>query len=108
MMKNFEADTKRLRAIMQNYEEKKSDITEQEKKERQEVINMTKDCFNYFKLVFNEQTTRFEKGQYNDRSVLGEGPSMNETNVSRIINDNETQQAFFEEPSARLNRINND
>ena len=28
MMKNCEADAKRLKAIMQNYEEKKSDLTE--------------------------------------------------------------------------------
>ena len=54
MMKNFEADQKRLRGIMINFEEKKPDMTEPEKKERLELISMIKDCFNIFKLSFND------------------------------------------------------
>jgi hypothetical protein len=34
MMKNFEADMKRLRAIMLNYEEKSPELSTDEKKER--------------------------------------------------------------------------
>ncbi len=56
MMKVFEADQKRLKSILQAYEEKKADLQDKEKKERMEVINMTKDCFNLFKMTYNEQT----------------------------------------------------
>ena len=69
MMKVFEADQKRMKSIMQAYEEKKPDLSDREKKERMEVIQMTKDCFTLFKLEFNEQTTKFEKGQLTDVSV---------------------------------------
>ena len=54
MMKNFESDQKRLRAIMLNFDEKKQDMQDQEKKERQELILMIKDSFNLFKLAFND------------------------------------------------------
>ena len=54
MMKNFEADQKRLRAIMLNFDEKKQDMQDQEKKERQELILMIKDSFNLFKLALND------------------------------------------------------
>jgi hypothetical protein len=37
-MKNFEADQKRLRAIMVNFEEKKPDMGEAERLERAEVL----------------------------------------------------------------------
>ncbi len=52
-MKNFEADQKRLRAIMTNFEEKKPDMLDAEKKERSDLIQLCKDCFNLFKLSFN-------------------------------------------------------
>jgi hypothetical protein len=61
LMKNFEADQKRLRGIMVNFEEKKPDMSEGEKRERTDLIQMTKDCFNLFKLAYNEQTARLEK-----------------------------------------------
>ena len=94
LMKNYEADLKRLSSIMQNYEEKKADLADQEKKERLEIIQLTRDCFNLFKMAYNDQTNRIERGilgQNNDASGVGEFPSMIETNVSRIIHDNETQ-----------------
>jgi hypothetical protein len=110
MMKNFEADQKRLRAIMLNFEEKKPDMVEQEKKERQELILMIKDSFNLFKLAFNEQTLKAERGA---------GVYINETDVSADVSDrskaailnkssarelpykeNETQQAMLEDSVA--------
>ena len=109
MMKNFEADQKRLRAIMLNFEEKKPDMVDQEKKERQELILMIKDSFNLFKLAFNDQTVKAERGA---------GVYINETDVSADISDrsktailnkssarenykeNETQQAMLEESVA--------
>ena len=92
MMKVFEADQKRLKSILQTYEEKKSDLVEREKKERLEVISMAKDCFTLFKLEYNDQTTKFEKGQlatsYLDVSAYnGGGGAMDVTynnNTSRI------------------------
>jgi len=50
---------------MINFEEKKPEMTDPEKKERLELISMIKDCFNIFKLAFNEQTSRMEKGAGN-------------------------------------------
>ena len=83
MMKNFEADTKRLKAIMSNYEEKKSDLTEAEKKERNDVVVMTRDCFNLFKMAYNDQTSRFERGNLIDiSSGVGEMSSMIQSNIS--------------------------
>ena len=61
MMKIFEADQKRLKSIMQSYEEKKPDLTEREKKERNEVILLLKESYLHFKSAFNEQTNKFEK-----------------------------------------------
>ena len=37
-------------------------MTEAEKRERNELIQMSKDSFNLFKLALNEQTNRIEKG----------------------------------------------
>lgn len=54
MMKNFEADQKRLKAIMVNFDEKKPDMNETEKRERLDLVQMLKDCFNIFKLALNE------------------------------------------------------
>lgn len=63
LMKNFEADLKRLSAIMKSYEEKKAaSLEEEEKKERHEIIQMTKESFNLFKIAYNEQTNRMERG----------------------------------------------
>jgi len=53
-MKNFEADQKRLKAIMVNFEEKKPDMSTLEKQERNDLIQLCKDCFNLFKLALNE------------------------------------------------------
>jgi hypothetical protein len=61
LTKNFEADQKRLRAIMTNFEEKKPDMSEGERRERNDLVQMCKDCFNLFKLAYNEQTTRMER-----------------------------------------------
>lgn len=71
MIKVFEADQKRLRSIIQAYEEKKPDLQEREKKERLEVIQMTKDCFTLFKMELNDQTSKFEKGLLTDVSGYG-------------------------------------
>ena len=62
-MKNFEADQKRLRAIMVNFEEKKPDMSEGERQERQDLIQLCKDSFNLFKLALNEQTAKVGNGQ---------------------------------------------
>lgn len=73
MMKNFEADQKRLRAIMLNFSEKKTDMHEDEKRERADLVLMIKDSFNLFKVAYNEQTLRHEKsgGVYiNDISAI--------------------------------------
>lgn len=56
MTKNFEADQKRLKAIMLNFEEKKPDMSEGEKRERNDLILLIKDCYNLFKLALNDQT----------------------------------------------------
>ena len=61
-MKNFEADQKRMKAIMANFEEKKPDMSDEEKRERIDLISMMKDCFNLFKMALNEQTARIERG----------------------------------------------
>lgn len=93
---------------MLNFEEKKPDMVEQEKKERQDLILMIKDSFNLFKLAFNEQTLKAERGA---------GVYLNETDVSADISDrskavmlnksrdqpykeNETQQAMLEDSVA--------
>lgn len=90
---------------MQNYEEKKSDLEEREKKERLEVIQMAKDCYTLFKLEYNDQTTKFEKGLLNnDMSIndLDNTTSRIEShnNISRIhLNqyekEGETVSAFM-------------
>ncbi len=105
MMKVFEADQKRLKSILQTYEEKKADLPEKEKKQREEVIQMLKDAFNLFKQSYNEQTMILEKGKMKqDLSARGENmemPSRIETqsNVSRMyIGDNETINAFVDDP----------
>ena len=74
LTKNFEADQKRLRAIMSNFDEKKPDMGEGERRERNDLIQMCKDCFNLFKLAYNEQTARMEKqaGTYLNASVLND------------------------------------
>jgi len=46
---------------MTNFDEKKPDMTDTEKGERSELIKMCKDCFNLFKLAYNEQTAKMEK-----------------------------------------------
>ena len=46
---------------MTNFDEKKPDMTDTEKGERQELIQLCKDCFNLFKLGYNEQTAKMEK-----------------------------------------------
>lgn len=107
MMKNFEADQKRLKAIMLNFDEKKPDMQDQEKRERNDLIQMVKDSFNLFKLAFNEQTTRMERGAgtyindvtaHTEASFIGGGPA--DKSSSRIMKENETQHAFLEETVA--------
>ena len=103
MIKVFEADQKRLRSIIQSYEEKKPDLQEREKKERLEVIQMAKDCFTLFKMDFNDQTTKFEKGLLTDASAFGADQSVrleSQTNVSRMAmyNENETISQFIDDP----------
>ena len=46
---------------MTNFEEKKPDMSEGERKERNDLVQMCKDCFNLFKLAYNEQTGRMER-----------------------------------------------
>ena len=46
---------------MTNFEEKKPDMSEAERKERNDLIQMCKDCFNLFKLALNEQPARMER-----------------------------------------------
>lgn len=66
---------------------------------------MVKDCFSLFKIDYNEQTARFEKGQLND--VSGYGYDMDrsarlesQTNISRMMlnNENETISNFIDDP----------
>lgn len=88
MVKNFEADQKRLRAIMLNFDEKKPDMSDAEKDERQELITMMKDAFSKFKQALNEQTARMERG--------AGGAGMDETadselRAGRAKEHNETQ-----------------
>eukprot|EP00347_Sterkiella_histriomuscorum_P004537 403360085 len=84
MMKVFEADQKRLKSILQTYEEKKTDLLEREKKERLEVIQMAKDCFSLFKLEYNDQTNKFEKGQVYNLDASMNMNALDMTNTSRI------------------------
>ena len=117
MMKNFEADQKRLKAIMINFDEKKPDMTDVEKRERQDLIQMSKDCYNLFKLAMNEQTSRIEKsaGRFVNQITQAEIHNVDQSNVnsssSRVIGskeisgrrppaENETQQAFLEDTVA--------
>ncbi len=96
-MKNFEADLKRLASVKQNLEEKKPDLAEEEKKDRLDIIQMTRDVFSMFKVSYNEQTSRFEKGlSIANLSINHEGDTsaINETNISKLNNhytENETQ-----------------
>ncbi|CDW89514.1 UNKNOWN [Stylonychia lemnae] len=102
-MKVFEADQKRLKSILQTYEEKKSDLVEREKKERLDVISMTKDCFTLFKIEYNDQTSKFEKGILNNDVSINDMDNTVETNhnISRMnLNyqdneKNETVSAFM-------------
>ena len=126
MMKNFEADQKRLRAIMLNFDEKKQDMQDQEKKERQELILMIKDSFNLFKLAFNDQTVKAERGagvyindSLTDSTILdvsnatGKAKPPKSPNISSrnnhqkessqdqlVYKQNETQNALLEESVA--------
>lgn len=97
LMKNFEADQKRLRGIMVNFEEKKPDMSEAEKRERTDLIQMTKDCFNLFKLAYNEQTSRLEKAGGNyiidqtqvsipDTSIISKDNSSNRFGATHLQN----------------------
>ena len=54
MMKVFEADQKRLKSMLINYEEKKPDIAEKEKKDRLEIIQLLKESFLLFKIAYND------------------------------------------------------
>ena len=83
-MKAFEADQKRLKSSLLNYVEKKPDIGEKEKKERQDVIESLKECFLLFNLSLNEQTMKFDKNatEINMTSAI--------SHRSRIYYDNET------------------
>lgn len=109
-MKNFEADQKRLRAIMTNFEEKKPDMADGEKKERSDLIQLCKDCFNLFKMAYNQQTSKMENsgGTYittTDVSLMAPGEDISKTafnNSSRYNprENNETQQAFLDENNA--------
>lgn len=48
---------------MVNFEEKKPEMSESERQERMDLIQLCKDCFNLFKLALDEQTARVENGQ---------------------------------------------
>ena len=109
-MKNFEADQKRLRAIMVNFEEKKPEMGEAERQERGDLIQLCKDSFNVFKLAMEEQTAKVEKGQgtYINTSELENskgkqmGPTETDMSSARVRGNedqsrNETQMAFLEE-----------
>ena len=124
MMKIFEADQKRLKSIMLSYEEKKPDLTEREKKERNEVILLLKESYMRFKSAFNEQTNKFEKqngGFEMMASARGveAGPgeftptkaeiSMTGANISRIGGENnETIMAFVEDRNSKIDYLDFD
>jgi len=44
-IKSFQADQKRLKSILLDYIDKKPDLFDNEKKEREDVIESLKDCF---------------------------------------------------------------
>lgn len=48
---------------MVNFEEKKPEMSENERQERLDLIQLCKDSFNLFKLALNEQTAKVENGQ---------------------------------------------
>lgn len=112
MMKNFEADQKRLRAIMLNFEEKKPDMQEAEKRERNDLIQMIKDSFNLFKIAYNDQTVKMERGagtyitdvSQTDASFIGGDQSKSSSRLRggqpKPEKENETQHAFLEESVA--------
>ena len=95
---------------MTNFEEKKPDMSEGERRERNDLVQMCKDCFNLFKLAYNEQTTRMERqaGTYlnpsalNDQSAITADNSRVDVSSSRQQlkfnpKDTETQQALIED-----------
>ena len=108
-MKIFEADQKRLKSILISYEEKKADLTEKEKKERNELINLLKECFLLFKISFNDQTNKFERLNGGFDFVVGSSSArqnedisqtrIESQNISKINgdNNNETVMAFMED-----------
>jgi hypothetical protein len=81
-MKIFEADQKRLKSILISYEEKKADLTEKEKKERNELINLLKECFLLFKISFNDQTNKFERLNGGFDFVVGSSSARQNEDIS--------------------------
>ena len=91
---------------MLTYEEKKPDLTDREKKERLEIIQLLKESFLLFKIAYDEQTNKFEKASNGiplDISGVGDVSARIEslTNVSKYNNENETIMAFVEEREKR-------
>lgn len=114
MMKVFEADQKRLKSILINYEEKKPDLTEKEKKDRLEIIQLLKESFLLFKIAYNDQTSKVEKSRngFMDATMTnGDMTGRLDTsniNVSKINENNETVIAFMEEKVVRTDYLDFD
>ena len=93
MMKVFDADQKRLKSILQNYEDKQSDLGSTEKRERNNLVEQLKDCSKLFNMAFTNQTERHKQNQ---TDIMQQTRYENETNVSKIREDTETVNAFIE------------
>ena len=83
MIKYFQADQNKLQTILDNYEERQSNLSAQEKQERKEIIETLQKSMNLFKDEMNEQTRMFEQNLSinNDKS---KGRSISEPGETQI------------------------
>ena len=82
-MKQFEADQKRLKGILLNYKDKKTDLSEKEVKEREDIIEDLKETFRMFNIQFQEQNLPFDNGF----SDLRENTSINDNYTINELGD---------------------
>lgn len=83
---------------MTNFEEKKPDMADGEKRERSELIQLCKDSFNLLKMAYNQQTAKMENsgGTYittTDVSLMGgPGEDLSKTAMSARYNPRENNE----------------
>ena len=60
----FEASIKRMTSIMVNYEDRKQDLKDEERKDRKDVIDYLRTSMKKFNYELEEQTRQFKAGAF--------------------------------------------